>query len=634
MKKSLGLFGLLCICVLFLEISVQAQNQNVQEEVVGKQRGPGTIYLVPQGTYPKYVLTVSGPKGVFFRKEYSGNGVIGVDVVDSNGKLLPDGNYVYEIAALPLIDQNANDIMSKARETGDMAEVDALRSGGILPTSPSVKSGYFNIHNGAFVTDQATEVSGGGSESTGLNSVANDTDSIITTDDQVIADDLIVNGSICVGDDCVNGESFGFDTIRLKENNVRLKFIDTSSTSSFPSRDWQLTANDSANGGLDKFSIDDIDGGRTPFTIEAGAPSHSLYVDDSGRIGLGTSTPVVQLHEKDGNTPTLRLEQDGSSGFTAQAWDVAGNEANFFIRDVTNGSKLPFQIKPGAPTSSIYTAANGNVGLGTDSPGTRLQLGYSIDTQNALVFGEYETASDLQLPAIQQKSILDPGVSQDLTLAARSGVGGILFYTGDDGSSYNVPLLGAASNALRMVINSAGRVGIGMSDPSYTLHVDGTAFFTGVEGSLSDIRHKKNVQPISDGALNIIDRFRPVTFEWKDPVDSGMKGVQIGFIAQEIEKVLPELVMTQDDKDQTKGLKYNRFIPVLVKAMKELNAANDSVKKDNAVMKIENNQLRKELLAIKERQSAIENMLLALSIDLPKEKLAKYNQAGLDKDDR
>ena len=181
--------------------------------------------------------------------------------------------------------------------------------------------------------------------------------------DQVILDDLIVDGSACIGFDCVNGESFGFDTLRLKENNLRIKFQDTSSSASFPSNDWQITVNDSSNGGANKFSIDDIDGARTPFTIEAGAPSHSLYVDDGGRLGLGTSTPIVDIHIKSGNTPTLRLEQDGTSGFTPQIWDVAGNEAGFFVRDATNGSTLPFRIRPGAPSSAIDILSSGDVSL-------------------------------------------------------------------------------------------------------------------------------------------------------------------------------------------------------------------------------------------------------------------------------
>ena len=150
--------------------------------------------------------------------------------------------------------------------------------------------------------------------------------------------------------------------------------MDTSNSGSFPSRDWQLTFNETGNGGLDKFSIDDIDGGRTPFTIEANAPSHSLYTDDGGRIGFGTSTPVVELHVVDGDSPTLRLEQDGSSGFTPQTWDIASNEANFFVRDATNGSRMPLRIQPSAPSNALFIESTGEIGLGTASPNAKLHI--------------------------------------------------------------------------------------------------------------------------------------------------------------------------------------------------------------------------------------------------------------------
>lgn len=191
---------------------------------------------------------------------------------------------------------------------------------------------------------------------------------------QVINGDLIVIGSSCIGMDCVNGESFGFDTLRLKENNLRIKFQDTSSSGSFPTVDWQITANDSANGGLNKFSIDSIDNNAVPFTVEYGAKTNSVYIDNTSRVGFGTNNPVLKLHVKEGNTPALRLEQDGTSGFTPQTWDIAGNEANFFIRDATNGSKLPFKIKPGAPTNSLYVNSNGDIGLGTASPDAKLDI--------------------------------------------------------------------------------------------------------------------------------------------------------------------------------------------------------------------------------------------------------------------
>ncbi|BAN00368.1 hypothetical protein YM304_00540 [Ilumatobacter coccineus YM16-304] len=185
--------------------------------------------------------------------------------------------------------------------------------------------------------------------------------------DEVIADDTVLKGSLCVGIDCQNNESFGYDTIRLKENNLRIRFVDTSNSGSFPTNDWQITVNDSTNGGLNKFSIDDLDGGSTPFTIEAGAGTDSLRVDDAGRVGLGTANPATQAHVVDGNSPTLRLDQDGSQGFQPQAWDLGSNETNFFVRDATTGGTLPFKIQPGAPTDALVVESSGTVSLGDGS---------------------------------------------------------------------------------------------------------------------------------------------------------------------------------------------------------------------------------------------------------------------------
>ena len=177
--------------------------------------------------------------------------------------------------------------------------------------------------------------------------------------DHVILDDCIIDGSMCVGLDCVNGENFGFDTIRMKENNLRFHFDDTSVAASFPPNDWRFIANDSANGGGSYLAIEDATAGRIPFRVLAGAGNHSLYIDSQGDVGLGTNNPILELHIVDGDTPTVRLEQDGSSGWNPQTWDVAGNETNFFIRDVTHGSKLPFRIRPDAPSNSLEIEADG-----------------------------------------------------------------------------------------------------------------------------------------------------------------------------------------------------------------------------------------------------------------------------------
>ena len=215
--------------------------------------------------------------------------------------------------------------------------------------------------------------------------------------DQQILDDLIVDGSACVGFDCVNGESFGFDTIRMKENNVRLHFNDTSNSASFPSNDWRIVINDSSNGGANYFAVEDSSASRQPFRIVAGAPASSLYVNASGNVGFGTNSPVVDLHAVSGNTPTLRLEQDGSSGFTAQTWDLAGNEANFFIRDVTNGSQLAFRIEPGADTNSLVIDASNNIGIGTNAPDATANLQVQDATRAEIHLKDTDGGEEVQL---------------------------------------------------------------------------------------------------------------------------------------------------------------------------------------------------------------------------------------------
>ena len=324
---------------------------------------PGRVQWDAQVDYERAVLTVSMPDGEVVRQEFDARQTPAFDLAAG----AKDGAYTYELRLVPRIDASLRKALAEARKNGDEAAIAKLRAE--LPES-SVVSGGFMVQAGTIVTPEGAEPQGskGPKAATSAGSVG-----VITAADQVIPDDLIVQGSECVGLDCVNNESFGFDTIRLKENNTRIKFEDTS-VGTFPTNDWQLTANDSASGGSSKFSIEDITGSKVPFTITAGAATNSIFADSTGRIGLRTSTPVLDLHINTSNTPAIRLEQNNSGGFTAQTWDIAGNEANFFVRDVTGGSRLPFRIRPGAPTSSIDISADGDVGVGTASPGANLHV--------------------------------------------------------------------------------------------------------------------------------------------------------------------------------------------------------------------------------------------------------------------
>jgi len=294
--------------------------------------------------------------------------------------------------------------------------------------------------------------------------------------DQKIQDDLVVVGSICAGFDCATGEAFGFDTIRLKENNLRIRFIDSSSSSSFPTRDWQITINDSANGGVNKFSIENLDNETVPFTILDNAPNNSIYVAASGNVGFGTTTPLVDLAVKSGNSPTIRLSQDGSSGFAEQEWDIGGNETNFFVRDVTFGSQLPLRIVPSAPNGSLHIAADGDVGFRTTTPDGQFDVAHVSDANNHAF---------LISPASYVGVNIDNGFLPRGWFDVQTTGGKSQFMVKTDGKvgigmgTSGVPnglldIQDTAGNS-KFLLQTDGKIGVGTATPAAALHLVGTS---------------------------------------------------------------------------------------------------------------------------------------------------------------
>ncbi len=395
-----------------------------------KNLGDALVFRPTVVEFKELILTVTGPCDYQYRQ------------VVERGELFfklneetIDGAYTYGVTRMERIDPEIIKILQQARLKQDDSVARRLCREERLPGPPGIQSGGFTVLRGKIIFDPGSIEEKAVSKQLDAGGLSGQVSmeasyEIISRDgtvaekagnpnkDFVINDDLIVDGSACIGFDCVNGEVFGFDTIRLKENNLRIKFDDTSVVPSFPANDWQLTANDSANGGASKFSIDDISGNRTPFTVEANSRSHALYVDDGGRIGSRTSTPSVEIHTIDGDTPTLRLQQDGSSGFAPQTWDVAGNETNFFIRDVTNGSQLPFRIRPDAPTNSIFIDVDGDVGVGTSSPNSSLHV--KETTQSAALELEYNNSWIIRSQSNDQLQVRDNTGS---TIPMRFGAG-------------------------------------------------------------------------------------------------------------------------------------------------------------------------------------------------------------------
>lgn len=114
----------------------------------------------------------------------------------------------------------------------------------------------------------------------------------------------------------------------------------------------------------------------------------------------------------------------------------------------------------------------------------------------------------------------------------------------------------------------------------------------------SDARYKNSIRPVT-AALDTISALRGVSYDWNRaefPGKSFPDGRSLGFIAQEVEKVLPDVV--HKDAEGYYSIAYTEVIPVLVEAAKELKA--------------ENTALREKLTALETRDRAREARLTRL----------------------
>jgi len=394
----------------------------------GTANGPaevrgGTVQLYPRIAAPAYQVRLMGPTGVVSETLFMADEAIVLSPSQMKGGW-SNGSFAYEITPI--------------RGTTTRG---AAQAGGGTQALAQSETGSFRLQDGRiYVATSAVELS-----------TSSARDDLPTTADQVIPDDLITQGSLCVGLDCVNNESFGFDTVRLKENNTRIAFDDTSSSAGFPANDWQLLANDSASGGLNKFSLEDITNAKTPWVVLANAPTNSFYLASTGKVGFRTSTPALDLHMYTSDTPAIRFEQSNAGGFTAQTWDIGANEANFFVRDVTGGSRLPFRIRPGAPTSSVDISASGNVGVGTASPGASLDVARAGDS------------------TVRLTNLLTSGFTNDWDVRNNVATGRLTFT--DDSTGARVPIK-FAPNA----VNNLLRVGVLATN---TVDINGNLVVTG-----------------------------------------------------------------------------------------------------------------------------------------------------------
>ncbi len=359
--------------------------------------------------------------------------------------------------------------------------------------------------------------------------------------------------------------------------------------------------------------------------------SNDIYYD-SGNVGIGTSTLGHKLTvEGSGtsNTGVFGIDITGTGPFNWASSAMAPNltTGNNIIHMIgkaeteNNCGYIGFNFQGSGSSANFMTfglhthdnllnlTGAGNVGIGTIDPGKKLTIGgymgFVGSSDNRIYFGEndylrFDDASGNGLKFIYDdverlrldnsgKLTVKGTYSQPQCLIGNDGSNGIFFEADGSSSHYNwkisqqnqldAGLTFAASTATGgtafaspvLALNQNGRVGIGTTSMDYTLHVNGSVAGTSAYNILSDSRLKKDVISIENG-LEKVMKLRPVTFNWRrsefPKINLDNKN-HVGFIAQEVEEVVPQVVSTADDKMQTKSIAYSDLVPVLTKAIQE-----------------------------------------------------------------
>lgn len=252
-------------------------------------------------------------------------------------------------------------------------------------------------------------------------------------------------------------------------------------------------------------------------------------------------------------------------------------DATNAIKNFTSGSSTSAWVKQ----TSNYTAASGDKILADTSAGSfTITLPASPVSGDSVEIADGGDWSTNNLTVARNGNTIET-ISDDVLFDVK-GASIVLIY---DGSTWEVfatlPSLipitdNTTTNDTRYLIftdiSSGALLSTDVSSSKLYFNPSSGTLTTTDYNSLSDIRYKDNIETIYNGG-DVVRAINPVTFNWKD---TGKKAY--GVIAQEIERVLPDIVSTA--KSDIKTVSYDQIIPHLISAIKELQQEIDQLKKD------------------------------------------------------
>lgn len=284
-----------------------------------------------------------------------------------------------------------------------------------------------------------------------------------------------------------------------------------------------------------------------------------VFLSGKAQTGIGTTTPVNKLQIE--TTPADPASSGSAANGNLRLSGTTGSHVlDFGLSNSSTYSWLQSRSKSayGTNYNLILNPNGGNVGIGTTVPGSLLTVG----------------RADGSIPA---EIVLNPAGTINeggqITIR-RSLTGSTLDWTidqyGTSASDARFRIFSGGTETNGIMIKENGFVGMGTGSPSVRLQVAGDIIANSIAGS-SDARFKTNVFPI-ENPLQKVMQLRGVTFDWKTKEFPNRKFTEnraLGFIAQEVEQVIPEVVQTEKTAEGYKSVQYDKVVALLVEAIKE-----------------------------------------------------------------
>jgi hypothetical protein len=315
----------------------------------------------------------------------------------------------------------------------------------------------------------------------------------------------------------------------------------------------------------------------------------AVTIDTSQNVGIGTSSPGAKLHVSQGNTSVGALLNGTTRGirfgFDATSSIIEGVDntgVSSFQPLTVGGVDVRFTT---SGTERARIESSGNVGIGTSSPATKLDVASTATSGGIVKWNASGGVVGTLFSSSTQCAILDYATSSNglgivpatnYVYVATAGAERVRI---DSSGRLIVGTTSAGTNATMLTLNGQQNWSVGPSlgnSNFYVITSGGTGVYVSNGGTswtgTSDATLKNVIEPITNG-LNAITALKPTIYSWKS--DDANKPYA-GLLAQEVETVLPSIV--DKDVNEKLGVRYTELIPYLISAIQELNAEVQAIK--------------------------------------------------------